>query len=67
MIHRRAQALDTYFKSKATRDDRRKLRGIKIELTTIRNSIVKANQLKHEYTAKKEELEQMKRLGIKTE
>ena len=67
LIHRRAMALDSYFKTKASRDDKKKLRGIKIELTTIRNSIVKANQLKHEYTAKKEELEQMKRLGIKTE
>jgi hypothetical protein len=30
----------------------------------MKNSIVKANQLRYEYNAQKEEEEQMKRLGI---
>jgi len=67
LIHRRCQALDIYFKASATKEERTKLRGVKIELTTIRNSIVKANQLKHEYVAKKDEVEQMKKLGISEE
>ena len=67
LIHRRCQALDIYFKATASKEERNKLRGVKIELTTIRNSIVKANQLKHEYVAKKDEVEQMKKLGIAEE
>jgi hypothetical protein len=30
----------------------------------VKNAIIKANQKRHEYIAQKEELEQMKRLGI---
>ncbi|MCK4516266.1 MAG: hypothetical protein KAU31_13475 [Spirochaetaceae bacterium] len=67
LIHRRANAFDAYFKAKTTQDEKRRLRGIKIELTTIRNSIAKASQLKHEYISRKEEQEQLKKLGIETE
>ncbi|MBU8912644.1 MAG: hypothetical protein KOO61_01385 [Spirochaetales bacterium] len=67
LIHRRATALDGYFKAKTTRDEKRRLRGIKIELTTIRNAIAKASQLKHEYISRKEEQEQLKKLGIEAE
>lgn len=64
LIHRRAHAFDNYFKSKTTQDEKRRLRGIKIELTTIRNSIAKASQLKHEYSSRKDESEQLKKMGI---
>lgn len=64
-IHKRMSALDTYFKSEVPREERDRMRGIKPELTAIRNAIVKANQKRHEYVAQKEEVEQMKRLGIK--
>jgi hypothetical protein len=37
------------------------MRGIKPELSAIKNGIVKANQKRHEYIAQKEEVEQMKR------
>ena len=67
LIHRRANAFDTYFKAKTTRDEKRRLRGIKIELTTIRNAIAKASQLKHEYISRKEEHDQLKKLGIEPE
>lgn len=43
---------------------RSKVKGIKIELTTIKNSIIKANQYKAEYTAAMEENAQMQRLGV---
>ena len=55
------EALDTYFKTEVPRE---KVKGIKIELSSIKNSIVKANQKKHEYVAKKEEYDQFKKLGI---
>ena len=34
-------------------------------MTTIKGAVIKANQKKHEYVARREELEQMRRLGIK--
>jgi hypothetical protein len=64
VVHRRLQSLDTYFKAEIPRDQRSRLRGIKIELTTIKNHLIKANQKRHEYVARKEEAEQLRRLGI---
>jgi hypothetical protein len=64
MLHRRAQALDTAMKSEAPPLVRQKMKGIKIELTGIKNAIAAANQLKHEYVAKKDEQEQMEKLGV---
>jgi len=66
-IHKVMAALDEFFKSEASREDRERVRGIKPELSAIKNGIVKANQKRHEYIAQKEEQEQMKRLGIKDE
>ncbi len=65
IAHRRIVGLIEFFVSEVTKDKRHKLRGVKLELSAIKNSIIKANQQKHEYVAKKEEQEQMKRLGIK--
>lgn len=62
---RRMEALDSFFKDNVEGKQRQFLRGIKIELTAIKNNMVKANQKKHEYTSRKEEAEQMKKLGFK--
>jgi len=62
--HRILTALDDFFKTSVKKDDRSKIKGIKPELASVKNCIVKANQLRAEYTAAKEEEEQMKRLGI---
>lgn len=64
VVHRRAGALDAHLKAKAGPTERKKMKGVKIELSSVRNAIVKANQLKHEYVAKKEEQEQLQKLGI---
>jgi len=56
-------ALDDYFKTTA-KESRDRIKGIKPELSTIKNCIVKANQVQHEYNAAKEEAEQLKRLGV---
>ncbi|MDR0622917.1 MAG: hypothetical protein LBG10_00615 [Treponema sp.] len=66
-LHRTLTALDEFFKTEAPREDRDKVRGIKPELAAIKNVIVRANQLRHEYSAQKEEEEQMRRLGISPE
>jgi hypothetical protein len=67
LVHRRMSGLFNAFRAEVTRDKRTKMRGIKLELNAIKNSVVKANQKKHEYVASKEEEEQMKRLGLKKE
>jgi hypothetical protein len=63
-IFKTLTALDEYFKSTVTPEDRGKIKGIKPELASIKNCIVRANQLRYEYSAAKEEQEQMKRMGI---
>jgi hypothetical protein len=48
LIHRRLGSLNTLFQARAAAD-KRNLRGIKVELLTIKNSLVKANQKRHEF------------------
>ncbi len=67
IVMRRLQALDLFFRSEVQKENRSRLHGIKLEMEGLKNTIIKANQKKHEYVAQHEELEQMKRLGIKTE
>jgi hypothetical protein len=62
--HKTLSALDEYFKSEVDQGDRDKVKGIKPELATIKNAIIRANQKRHEYSAQKEEAEQLKRLGV---
>ena len=63
-FHRTLHALDEYFKGSVPQEEREKIKGIKPELASVKNCIVRANQLRHEYSAQKEEEEQLKRLGI---
>jgi len=64
MLHKTLGALDEYFKANVVADDRGKIKGIKPELGALKNSFIKANQLRVDYSAQKEEEEQFKRLGI---
>jgi hypothetical protein len=63
-LHRTLSALDDYFKANVVSEDRGKIKGIKPELSALKNTLVKANQLRYDYSAQKEEEEQMKRLGV---
>jgi hypothetical protein len=65
-MHRLLGALDEYFKAAADQEDRGKIKGIKPELSTMKNALIKANQKRYEYHAQKEEEEQFKKLGITT-
>lgn len=56
-------AFDDYYKSVDVML-RAKMKGIKIELTTIRNAVIKANQCRAEYNASVEEYSNMKELGL---
>jgi len=64
--YRTLVSLDEYFKS-AANESRDKIKGIKPELSTVKNCIVKANQVQYDYSAAKEEVEQLKRLGISSD
>ncbi|MDR2185061.1 MAG: hypothetical protein LBO80_05260 [Treponema sp.] len=64
-LHKTLGALDEFFKTEVDKADRDKVKGIKPELATIKNAIIKANRKKHEYSAQKEEEEQLKRLGVR--
>jgi hypothetical protein len=62
--HKILGAMDDFFKAEAADGEREKVKGIKPELATMKNAIVRANQIRHEYNARKEEEEQMRKLGI---
>jgi uncharacterized protein (UPF0335 family) len=64
--HRKLTALDEFFRATITDPEvKNRVRTIKTELGSIKNTIIKANQKRYEYIAIKDEQEQMKRLGIK--
>jgi hypothetical protein len=63
-LHKTLNALDDFYKNHADPEERNKIKGIKPELSALKNIIVKANQFRYEYSAQKEEEEQMKRLGL---
>jgi len=63
-LHKTLGGLDEFFKTEAPRESREKVKGIKPELATIKNAIIRANQKRHEYSAQLEEAEQLKRLGV---
>lgn len=64
IIINKMDPINTYFKSEAGRDQRDSLKGVKIEVTTMKNTLVKTNQKRHEYISRMEEIEQMKKLGV---
>ena len=60
-------ALDDFFKQTAAPENKSKIKGIKMEITSIKNCLVKANQVRAEYEAYVEEAAQMRTLGIADE
>ncbi|MCL1958111.1 MAG: hypothetical protein FWF68_00770 [Spirochaetes bacterium] len=61
--HRMLTSLDDFFKANVQPEDRGKIKGIKPELSALKNNFIKANQLRYEYSAQMEADEQMKKLG----
>lgn len=56
--------LDNYFKQTILPENKGMIKGLMMELTAIKNVIVKTNQERAEYLSYVEEQEQLKRLGI---
>lgn len=63
-ILKQCSGLDDYFKQESSAATRERIRGVKVEISAIRNSLVKANQCRAEYASQVEELQQLKKLGI---
>ena len=59
-------ALDAYFKNEVDAEFKVKVKGMQIELSALRNSIINANKKRGEYASFKEEHAQMQRLGLTT-
>lgn len=57
-------AYDKFFKSEVESPNKSKVKGLSMETTAIKNTMVKTNQRKAEYAAYVEEQHQMHRLGI---
>jgi hypothetical protein len=64
IYHRQLLFFDEFFKSEVDQEDKGKVRGIKPDLSTIKNAIAKAAAKKQDYIAAKEEAAQFKKLGI---
>ncbi len=58
--------LDDYFKQAVLPQNKSKIKGLKMEVTSLKNCLVKANQCRADYTAYVEEEAQFKKLGIDT-
>lgn len=59
--------LDEFFKSEISLANRSKVKGLLMELTTVKNTLMTVNQIKAEYVSLVAEQEQMKKLGITNE
>lgn len=64
-LMRQCGGVDEYFKTQAKGEAKSKIKGVKIELSTIKNIVLKVNKIRADYSARIEEEEQLKRLGIK--
>ena len=63
LLHRRMAGLNTLFQGRAAQGRKSEVKGIRLELVAVKNSIVKANQRRHEYAARREEQDQLRRLS----
>jgi hypothetical protein len=57
-------ALDDFFKETVAPLDRSKVKGTKMEISSLKNTIIKTNQRKAEYSSIIEEQKQMQKLGL---
>ena len=64
LVMRQMEAIDTYLRAEVPREQRVHLRGINVETTAIQEHMQRARKRSREYVAKKDEIEQLRRLGI---
>ncbi|MFP4205285.1 MAG: hypothetical protein ACLFRR_01945 [Spirochaetaceae bacterium] len=63
-IQRRLQSLETALRAEFPREQRNQLRSISTEVDGLKDVLSRAGKKRREYVARKDEHEQMKRLGI---
>jgi hypothetical protein len=63
-LYKVLNAVDDYFKQAIDPNERNQIKGIKPELSTLKNTYIRANHQCSDYTLLKEEAEQLKKLGI---
>ncbi len=63
-IVRQCDGIDEFFKAAAKGPAKSRIRGIKIEISAVKNAIAKANRIRANYAARVEERDQLKKLGI---
>ena len=56
--------LDEYFKNKVSSKNKSKIRGLKIELLTLQNAVISANQKRVEYINLAEQISKIEQLGM---
>jgi hypothetical protein len=65
-LHRKLAALNEFFLDTVQDPEfKGKTKNVNIELGSVKNAIIKANQKRHEYMSQKDEQEQLKKLGIR--
>ncbi|SIQ57710.1 hypothetical protein SAMN05920897_11122 [Alkalispirochaeta americana] len=64
VVLRRCESLDTFLRASLDREQRKRLRGISAELVSLKETLQRARKKTHEYVAKYEEQQQLRRLGI---
>lgn len=61
----RINGLDVYFKTEVPKEKKSAVKGVKAEIAQIRTTMGNANKQRHEAIARREEQEQLKRLGVR--
>jgi len=65
--YRKLAALDTFFKEKSPKNVRSDISGIKVELSGIKMTLANTQKKRNDYISQKEEIDQLKKLGIQIE
>ena len=64
LMYRRLQGLNEHLRQEAPAEQKEQLKGIKIELSGLKNCIVRANRRRYEYVSLKEEEVRLQQLGV---
>ena len=64
LLYRRLQGLNEHFRKEPPAEQKEQIKGIRIELSGLKNCVVRANRRRYEYVALKEEEVRLQQLGV---